>query len=278
MTFQTMVLWLICVLLGSTTYALQFPSHDCCRNSATANSEKLKDCMNLRDDILGNVMPSRRSFVFVSVSLSHSFTSAQRCNAGLLFSSDDRRDLLLCLVNLLRLQYWAESQYQALQSYESRQEEGTAIRQLYLETRLVAKAAITSKIGGGSTARVYTIASLKFRESMNDLMWYIRKSKTSIELATDLLEALASIVEFDGLETTIDPSPRSSLMLTMYNEEKLTFVKRMLRERVIPLSQALFNEFDPDLRNVCKEYVKATYPNEIPRRIDSQSIESIIPS
>jgi hypothetical protein len=260
--------WLVIALLGIRVSSLQLLNQDCRHVSATTRPRSWKDFMNMRNDIAWKVTPSRRKFVSLVLSSLPTFTSAQQCNAGFLFSSDDRRDLSFCLVNLLRLEYWAETQYQELQSYESRQEQDAPIRQLYLETRLTAKAAITNKIGGGATSRVYTIASLKFRESMNDLMWYTRKDKATIELANNLLEALASIVEFDGLETTTDPSPRSSLMITMYNEQKLTFVKRMLKERVIPLSKALFNEFDPELRNVCNQYVKSTYPNEIPQHLD----------
>merc|ERR1711966_125326 len=46
------------------------------------------------------------------------------------------------------------------------------------------------------------------------------------DTAEELVEALASLVEFDGLETTWDPSPRSSLMLGMYTPQKGAFVYR----------------------------------------------------
>jgi plasmid stabilization system protein ParE len=101
--------------------------------------------------------------------------------------------------------------------------------------------------------------------------WYASKTKNkqAVQLIADLAEALASLVEFDGLETTLDPSPRSSLMMSMYNTQKATFVRRMLAERIIPTAQSLFNEFDPDVRNLCIKYVQSTYPNELPKQMES---------
>lgn len=207
---------------------------------------------------------SRRQLLFLSIL--PALTTPQRCHAGF-FSEPERRDLSFCLVILLRVQYWAQAESRDLQVNVLDNED--RILQYYLETRLGAKAAVTGKVGGGSTSRVYTIASLNFRETLDDLRWYARKANNmnADALITDLIEALASLVEFDGLETTIDPSPRSSLMRSMYDKKKLEFVRRMLAERIIPTAHALFNEFDSDIRDICLNYVSTTYPNELPTKI-----------
>ena len=213
---------------------------------------------------------SRRGMALIS--LLPILTVSQRCNAGF-FGADDRRELNLCLVNLLRVQYWAESQSQDLQINFDNDDR---VKQLYLEARLGAKAAVTGKVGGGATNRVYIIASLKFRETLEDLAWHASQSKNkrAIQLTDDLVEALASLVEFDGLDSTLDPSPRSSLMLTMFDTKKATFVKRMLAERIIPTARSLFNEFDPDVQNLCLNYVQSTYPNELPKKIEPIVVEA----
>lgn len=172
----------------------------------------------------------------------------------------DRRQLEFCLVNLLRVSYWAESVARDLKTIE--QEERR--KELYLEARLGAKAIVTGRVGGGATSRVYTLATLQFRGCLQDLTYY-GKSRQVSDLAQDLLEAVAAVVEFDGLETTTDPSPRSSLTLSMYNSEKVTYVQRLLSERVVPLATSLANSFEPEVRNQCKAYIASTYPNEVPK-------------
>jgi hypothetical protein len=197
---------------------------------------------------LHRVIASRRQLIFLSIL--PALTISQRCNAGF-FSGPERRDLSYCLVNLLRIQYWAEVESGNLQANVANDDR---ILQTYL-----------------ATSRVYTIASLKFRETLDDLRWYAKKAnnKNADALITDLVEALASLVEFDGLESTLDPSPRSSLMRSMYDSKKLEFVRRMLAERIIPTAQALFNEFDRDLRDICLNYVSTNYPSELPVKIES---------
>lgn len=172
----------------------------------------------------------------------------------------DRRQLEFCLVNLLRVTYWAESVARDLKTIE--QEERR--KELYLEARLGAKAIVTGRVGGGATSRVCTLATLQFRSCLQDLAYY-GKSRQVSDLAQDLLESVAAVVEFDGLETTTDPSPRSSLTLTMYNPEKVTYVQRLLSERVVPLATSLANSFEPEVRKQCKAYIASTFPNEVPK-------------
>jgi hypothetical protein len=212
---------------------------------------------------------SRRSaFVFIGGLLPVLTSASQVCNAGFFGGGDEnRRELALCLVNLLRLQYWAENMSSDLTEHQDEEERS---KKLYLEARLGAKAAVTNKIGGGATNRVYNIGALKFRETMDDLTWHVsskgasKNKKEALQRIEDLIESLASLVEFDGLETTQDPSPRSTLMLSMYDRKKLAFVQRMLAERIIPTAQSLFDDFDPNVREVSLNYVQSTYTNEIP--------------
>ena len=250
------------LFLSITVPTLGFSSCSASRNARQEVQEREQP-----QHFVSNTVVSRRTVTVTVLSILPFLTIPQRCNAGF-FGEGNRRDLALCLVNLLRVQYWAESESQDMNVNIDNDDR---IRQLYLETRLGAKAAVTNKIGGGATNRVYTIGSLRFRETLDDLSWYASKNKNkqAVQLIADLAEALASLVEFDGLETTLDPSPRSSLMMSMYNSQKATFVRRMLAERIIPTSRLLFNEFDPDVRNLCLTYVQSTYPNELPKQIES---------
>jgi hypothetical protein len=181
--------------------------------------------------------------------------------AALLPAGKQRRQLDLCIVTLLRVKYWAQMASSSLQQVEPEERR----KQHYLETRLAAKALVSQKVGGGATFKVYTLSTLQFRGCLDDIAWY-SKSKEVTQLAQDLIESLAAIVEFDGLETTTDPSPRSSLTLSAYTPQKETFVRRMLSERVIPLSDGIVNSFDPAVRQRCDQYVQATYPNEISQK------------
>lgn len=180
-----------------------------------------------------------------------------------MFGGKERRQLDYCLVNLLRVSYWAESLVQGFTTTEDEEKR----KQLYLEARLGAKALVTGKVGGGATNRVYQLSTLQFRGCLEDIAYYGKSRKVS-DLTQDLLESIAAVVEFDGLETTTDPSPRSSLTLSMYTPKKASYVQRLLSERVIPISKQLFNSFDPDVRQRCETYVATTYPNEVPKSPD----------
>ena len=186
-------------------------------------------------------------------------SSPSEASAVTLFDKKERRQLELCIVAMLRLQYWAMTVATRLQNEET--EEGR--KKAYLEARLGAKVAVTGKIGGGATGSVYTLGSLQIKDCLEDLQYYGKSRKVN-DLRDDLVESLASIVEFDGLETTQDPSPRSSLTLAMYDTKKSIYVSRMLSERVIPLTEELVASFGREVRNQCNEYVVQYYPNELP--------------
>lgn len=253
-------------------------------------------------------------------------------------SSDNRRrQLELCLVTILRTEYWAMSVARKMKSQllllpqqvlpnssvdinatptttdntdlqqqqpsssppPEPEEELTEYQKKssYLEARLGAKALLTQKIGGGANVRVVTLGSFQLKQCLEDVKYWCReyaqtnpsllssaatttgaaspttnavKRICSNELSNtidDLIESLASIVEFDGLETTIDPSPRSSLMLSMYNSDKGVYVYRTLMERVVPDCERILKVFDNGERRrvVVEEFVRRNYGDEIPR-------------
>ena len=163
----------------------------------------------------------------------------------------------------------------------------------YLEARLGAKALLTQKIGGGANSKVELLGTFQLKECLDDLKYWcgelaknnqlpkqlsgdISSSSSNknakriicgrdLENAIDeLVESLASLVEFDGLETTIDPSPRSSLMLSMYDARKGQFVYRTLMERVIPSCEQILKIFGSERITVVEEFVRREVPQEVP--------------
>ena len=196
------------------------------------------------------------------------------------FPAEERIQLELCLVSILRVRYWAEKTGKSIKEMlEIERTSGLSDRQKgpYLEARLGAKAAITGKIGGGANTQVLVLAKLKIKECIQDAMWSYKEMNKTINkgelrklmsaldgYGIDILESLANIVEFDGLETTQDPSPRSSLALSMYNSNKAVFIQRMLLERTVSSCDAFVNSFGREKRDYCETYIRLTYPSEIP--------------
>jgi len=204
------------------------------------------------------------------------------------FGKGERRQLELCIVSILRIKYWAETVALSIErNIENTPKSGISdvMKAPYLEARLGAKAALTGRAGGGSNAKVYTLKSIQLRDCVKDgLSWYyelynrnmkgattseqkadLKKQRFFLENAADeIIESLASIVEFDGLDNTLDPSPRSSLALTMYNESKATFVKRTLQERTLPSCDTFVNAFGSETREICIRFIQSTYASEVP--------------
>merc|ERR1712071_679909 len=82
------------------------------------------------------------------------------------FPAEERIQLELCLVSILRLRYWAEKAGKSIKEMlEIERTSGLSDRQKgpYLEARLGAKAAITGKIGGGANTQVLVLAKLKIK-------------------------------------------------------------------------------------------------------------------
>lgn len=188
----------------------------------------------------------------------------------------ERRQLELCIVIILRMQYWAQNV--AYKLYSNDNQESTILTPMnagnvqdwnvnkYLEARLGAKALLTGRIGGGSPPRVYDMSQLKIKECLDDLV-YASKAFGVQRLAQNdaetIIDSLASIVEFDGLETIIDPSPRSSLMLSMFSIEKGIYVRRMMIERLIPACSRVTKLFGDQVYEVCNQFMLQNYRNEI---------------
>ena len=177
----------------------------------------------------------------------------------------DRRQKELCLVNLLRLQFWADSVSDKLKALDTNDDENRKV--LYLEARLGSKVMVaeSKKISGGANANVFMLKGLHLRECLDDLTYYVdRKSKRQMDqYKDDLIESLASIVEFDGLETTQADSPASTLTLNMYNSQKGIYVQRMLGERIVPLTDDIIRLFGADARVQSEYYMREFYPSEM---------------
>ena len=199
-----------------------------------------------------------------------------------LFSGPEPRQLELCLVAVQRVVYWSQSQADALRRTSNNNADDEQQKQRrkakYLETRLGAKALLTGRVGGGPTGRVYMLASLQLPGCLQDLEWHAStaarkqqqptsnnrsRNNAVADLRRTFSEGLASVVEFDGLETLLDPSPRSSLTLSAYNDGKAEYVRRALDELVVPSGQQLLRAFGPEPLERARGFVQQYYKSEI---------------
>jgi len=200
---------------------------------------------------------SRRRILTCSTTFAASLLGSRQVSAAFPFQKE-RRQLELCLVVVQRVTFWAESVAKKLQSAETIDQR----KQSYLEARLGAKAILTGKIGGGAPGKVYSLAGTELPSCLQDLEYY-GKSKQVAELRRDFFESLATLVEFDGLDTLTDPSPRSSLTLTQFNNDKAVFVQRMLLERVVPTGNSLVNSFPAESVQQSQAYIQQYYASEV---------------
>ena len=226
--------------------------------------------MNQRTDV-GRRFILSKSFRYIFACMMIGGTTLQPCNsATAAFFYNDHRQIELCLVSVLRVLYWAQYQDHALDTAEN----DDRLKALYLETRVGAKAALTGRASGsGATPRVYTLATLQLPACLADLEWHATHSKDrrregkSASVVTELIvsfrESFASIVEFDGLNTLTDPSPRSALTMSQYDEKKLLFVRRILKELVVPTGQQLLIAFGPESYQQSLSYVQQYYAGEV---------------
>jgi hypothetical protein len=206
-------------------------------------------------------------------------------------SSQDRRQLELCLVAVQRVVYWAELVSIRLApearlldrttprinnndfvagsadaSHLPPEEQTTPVpesylRAAYLDARLGAKAILTSQVGGGASYFAYTLAGLQVPGCLDDLESYNPQIQ---QLKVDFRESLATLVEFDGMDSVLDRSPRSSLTMSQYDDAKRAFCARVLRERVVPLGQRLLGKFSPEALDRARTYISSYYPSEVP--------------
>mmetsp|Transcript_13364 Transcript_13364/g.20632 ORF Transcript_13364/g.20632 Transcript_13364/m.20632 type:complete len:305 (-) Transcript_13364:48-962(-) len=238
---------------------------------------------------------NRRTFLISSGITSSSFLLPFQQEASALpFFQQDRRQLELCLVQVLRTKYWAMNVAKSMNAKLLSPTTDNVVellsdaqrRQPYLEARLGAKAILTKKIGGGANSNVVKLASFQLKECLDDgKYWCTELAKTnqlpgqstgelkngkrfcSNELASisdEIIESLASIAEFDGLDGLDQASPRSSLLISMYDSKKGTFVYRTMVERIIPSCDQYLQLFGNDRLNLCLEFVRSEYPEEMP--------------
>ena len=215
--------------------------------------------------IVGKTWRTRREILgypasFPAIGMLTGFLTLPNPSKALFFESNDHRQLELCIVAILRLQYWVLSVAETLKNSDVEDKQ----KQAYLEARLGCKAVVApEKLGGAVPYYVYSMKGLQIKDTLKDLKWY-SKSKRMDRLRDDLIESLASVVEFDGLETTQDPSPRPALTLSMYNQDKGTYVYRMLTERIVPITEEIVTSFGPDVKAQCEDYIRQYYANELP--------------
>ena len=128
-----------------------------------------------------------------------------------------------------------------------------------------AKAIFTGGKGVASVSpRIYALASLQLLGCLEDLDYYATNKIRVGNLRQDLREALANLVEFDGFDTLIDPSPRVALILAQYSESKATYVRRVLTERIIPAGEQIVQSFDASAVERSYSYLRMYYGSEMP--------------
>lgn len=212
------------------------------------------------------------------------------------FGGSQRRQLELCLVTIQRMSYWCEKVAYEIKVIP-RENGGIPVTDIakasYLEARLGAKAALTGKVGGGANSQVYTISTFQLRSCIKDVMSYyneyyqeqnrmalnkderyrLKQQKYAFDnAAMEVIESLAALVEFDGLDNTQDPSPRSSLTLSQYSDQKGQFVQRTLLERTIPACNVVLDSFGTDKKMFVQKYISQNYPNEEISKLKSSSL------
>ena len=134
------------------------------------------------EDICAAATPRYRDRRKLLQSLSHSSLLV----AGLVSSSpssalaipfigggaEDKRQLELCLVTVLRVKYWAMGVSKSIDNLLQRT--GSAIpsdieKAPYLEARLGCKALLTGRVGGGANQQVYKLAGLQLKECLKEI-------------------------------------------------------------------------------------------------------------
>ena len=164
------------------------------------------------------------------------------------------RELDFCLVQSARAIAWAQRVSQQLNSAASESQQKAA----YLEARLGAKTLLTGRMGGGANAAVYRLSTLQFTGCLHDL---VTSYGASAPLIQSWREEIAAVVEFDGLDSVMDASPRSALTLQQYSDSKRMFVTRLLNERVIPTGQRVMQQF-PERQPRVQEYLVQYHSDE----------------
>lgn len=284
-SFQKIIIALLCCMPISLSQVCAFSPNSSSPTNQTPQSSPFATNKTRRNTI-NTFIGSFASVFFIPNQISKSSSVA---NALPFINTKEKRQLELCLVSILRIKYWAENVALSIATNIENQP-ATGMTDLlkgpYLEARLGAKSILTGKIGGGANSKVYTLSSFKIKECINDALYYYNENYNSIikdksttgeqktrlkreknnlqNASTEIIESLAEVVEFDGLDNIQDPSPRSSLALTMYNDSKANFVIRLLLERTVVYCDVFVSSFGNEKRLFCEGYIGNTFPNEIP--------------
>jgi len=263
-----------CFLLGKDQVSRTSCPRDKCLQMPNVKESTVM-CYN--DGPTNGAAVARRQFLFSTSFVIHTVAEPKRSNA--LFFGTPKLQLELCLVTILRVKYWADRLSKSLQIAL---EENNIIRkkELYLESRLGAKALLTGRIGGGGGGRVYTLAKFDLRKCLQDGISWFSEMKTETASTTtkrgsnknsvlqgaaeEIIYALGALVEFDGLDSITDESPRPSLTMTMFSDDKLNYVKRMMNEKLLPSCDLYLNQFSRSTVQSCVEFIENNYPSEIP--------------
>ena len=184
-------------------------------------------------------------------------------------SAAERRQLELCLVIIWRVLYWVQG---LLYRWNEAAGNREAVQQIYLEARLGSKSCLTGGKNVGvvtgippiAAKNLYTLSTLQFASVLDDLQAVHNTKAPFATKCRDWYESLASLVEFDGLDSLTDPSPRPQLLINQITDKKLVYVKRMMQERIVPLARELIFTFPDDARTISQSYVERYYANEIP--------------
>lgn len=200
---------------------------------------------------------SRKTFIKSASIIAAVSAMPRQANGAPLFTKE-RRQLELCLVAIYRVVYWAESVASDLGNSNLPLD---ARKQRYLEARLAAKSMLTGKIGGGANYKVLTLSSLQIPGCLEDLSEAYNTNVS--ETCREFYESIASLVEFDGMDTLTDPSPRSSLTLTQFDARKETFMRRVLAEKIVPLGKKIINSFPEEKISISQRYIQENYASEI---------------
>ena len=177
-----------------------------------------------------------------------------------------RIQLEYCLVSLLRALEILQSIANNLADSNTRPSTSETRIKTYLEARSAAKALLTGKLSSGTiTKRVYDLSSLRLVDCLQDLAFYYGSTMSPSPQSTmrleslmhDWQESIAEMFEFDGLDSLTDPSPRESLTLAQYSDQKAAFVQRCLQEKVLVLGPQIlqFYQQTPAM-DAAERYVK----------------------
>ena len=193
--------------------------------------------------------------------------------SSMAMAAEPPRQLELCLVSVLRVVYWAEGLSTRMRDSIAAGSMGGQ-REAYLEARLGAKAILNSGITGGgnllgtapsptAAKNIYILSTLQLSACLRDLQMVHNTQLAFANTCRDFRESLASLVEFDGMDTLQDPSPRSSLTLSQWNDKKNLFVTRLLQERVVVLGNAIVQPFPRQAQQTSRDYIQRYYSNEV---------------